>query len=182
MFLGTYSFHLFQFSEAYVRQACGTLPSQWFKRRRGLANGLVFAGGGLGGCIQSIVMQILIDRLGILWTFRIIGSITLFVTMPAAMLLKERHTHVTAKIDWYYHSSAIRTLLDLSFSQVVIQGSKIRAAVPRLWHRDVPFTRSPLLHTDVCIVAQHFRKLGFSASCPVQHCFRCRPCWIGSPL
>ncbi|KAG6376060.1 major facilitator superfamily domain-containing protein [Boletus reticuloceps] len=80
--------------------ACGTLPSQWFKRRRGLANGLVFAGGGLGGCVQSIVMQLLIDRVGILWTFRIMGSITLLATVPAAMLLRERHIHVAVTVDW----------------------------------------------------------------------------------
>lgn len=111
MFPGAYSSHWYPFVEVYYRQACGTLPSQWFKRRRGLANGLVFAGGGLGGCIQSIVMQLLIDKVGILWTFRIMGLITLCVTVPAAMLLKERygHVHVTAKIDWYCYSSAIRT-------------------------------------------------------------------------
>ncbi|KAH0830492.1 major facilitator superfamily domain-containing protein [Lanmaoa asiatica] len=79
---------------------CGTLPSQWFKRRLGLANGLVFAGGGLGGCIQSIVMQLLIDRLDILWTFRIMGLVTLLTTVPVAMLLRERRTYATATIDW----------------------------------------------------------------------------------
>ncbi|KAF9232145.1 major facilitator superfamily domain-containing protein [Melanogaster broomeanus] len=80
--------------------ACGTLCSQWFKRRRGLANGLVFAGGGVGGCVQSIAMQALINRVGISWTFRIMGFVTLLVTVPAAMLLKERHPRATATIDW----------------------------------------------------------------------------------
>lgn len=47
-------------------------------------------------------MQLLIDRLGILWTFRIMGFVTLLVTVPAAMLLKERYTHVGATLDWYY--------------------------------------------------------------------------------
>lgn len=105
MFPGTYLFLLFHFSEAYIRQVCETLPLQWFKRRQGLTNGLAFAGGGLGGCIQSIVMQFLVDRLDILWTFRIMGSITLLVTVLAAMLLRERYTYATAKVDWYCHSS-----------------------------------------------------------------------------
>lgn len=81
-------------------QACGTLSSQWFKRRRGLANGLVFAGGGIGGCFQSILMQALINKVGIAWTFRIMGFITLLLAIPAAMLLKERHVRPTATIDW----------------------------------------------------------------------------------
>ncbi|KIJ69501.1 hypothetical protein HYDPIDRAFT_24336 [Hydnomerulius pinastri MD-312] len=80
--------------------ACGTLSSQWFKRRRGLANGLVFAGGGIGGCAQSIAMQALINKVGIPWTFRIMGFVTLLVTVPAAMLLKERHARATATVDW----------------------------------------------------------------------------------
>ncbi|KAF8841176.1 MFS general substrate transporter [Paxillus ammoniavirescens] len=80
--------------------ACGTLSSQWFKRRRGLANGLVFAGGGIGGCVQSIAMQALINRAGIPWTFRVMGFVTLLVTVPAAMLLKERNPRATATIDW----------------------------------------------------------------------------------
>ncbi|KAH7889786.1 major facilitator superfamily domain-containing protein [Phlebopus sp. FC_14] len=71
--------------------ACGTLYAQWFKRRRG---------GGIGGCIQTIVMQVLIDKVGIRWTFRIMGFITLIVTVPAAMLLKERHRRSTVAIDW----------------------------------------------------------------------------------
>ncbi|KAH7923170.1 MFS general substrate transporter [Leucogyrophana mollusca] len=80
--------------------ACGTLPAQWFKRRRGMANGLIFAGGGVGGCVWSVLMQSLLDKVGIEWTFRILGFITLVVTMPAAMLLKERTRRTTASIDW----------------------------------------------------------------------------------
>jgi MFS family permease len=84
-------------------QACGTLPSQWFKRKRGLANGLVFAGSGLGGRIQSIVFQIIIDEFNVAWAFRILGLTTLLVTVPAAVLLRERRTYATARIDWYCH-------------------------------------------------------------------------------
>ena len=81
-------------------QTCGSLPAQFFKRRRGLANGLVFAGGGLGGFVLSISMDNLLNRVGVAWTFRILGCITLGVTLPAAMLLKERTHRSSATVEW----------------------------------------------------------------------------------
>ncbi|KAF7969676.1 hypothetical protein HWV62_26178, partial [Athelia sp. TMB] len=80
--------------------ACSSLPGQYFKRRRGLANGCVMAGGGLGGFVLSFIMNGLLSRLSIAWTFRILGFITLAVTLPAAMLLKERIRRPVATIDW----------------------------------------------------------------------------------
>ncbi|KAF9435564.1 hypothetical protein BGZ76_005985 [Entomortierella beljakovae] len=40
-----------------------SLPSQWFKRRRGFAMGIVVAGGGVGGLILSPVVDIHIETL-----------------------------------------------------------------------------------------------------------------------
>lgn len=84
-----------------VFMAGGTLPSQYFSRRRGLANGFVFAGGGIGGAVLSISTQALLDRVGVAWTFRITGFITLAATIPAAMLLRERTRRVASSIEWY---------------------------------------------------------------------------------
>ncbi|KDQ59475.1 hypothetical protein JAAARDRAFT_56493 [Jaapia argillacea MUCL 33604] len=80
--------------------SCGTLPVQYFRRRQGLANGLVYAGGGVGGGVLSISMNVLIDRVGIPWTFRILGFVTLGATLPAAMLLKERTRRTSPMIEW----------------------------------------------------------------------------------
>ncbi|KZP11025.1 MFS general substrate transporter [Athelia psychrophila] len=80
--------------------ACGSLPGQYFKARRGLANGCVFAGGGLGGFVLSFTMDALLRRVDVAWTFRILGVITLAVTLPAAMLLKERTVRPIATVDW----------------------------------------------------------------------------------
>ncbi|KZP20801.1 MFS general substrate transporter [Athelia psychrophila] len=80
--------------------ACGSLPGQYFKQRRGLANGCVFAGGGIGGFVLTFVMNALLSRVSVAWTFRILGFITLAVTLPAAMLLKERTVRPIATIDW----------------------------------------------------------------------------------
>lgn len=114
-----------------------------------------------------------IDRLDILWTFRIMGLVTLLVTVPAAMLLRERYTYATATIDWYCHSSANRTLLDLPFLRSLIKD--IKSVLPFLGSgiATFPLLVPPFLHTDVCVVAQYLRKFGFSASCPVQYFFRC---------
>ena len=67
-----------------------TLPVQWFNSKLGTANGLVKLGGGLGSTIMALVVQALIDRVGIPWTFRIIGFITLTTGVPAALLIRER--------------------------------------------------------------------------------------------
>jgi MFS family permease len=66
------------------------LPVQWFNSKLGTANGLVKLGGGLGATTMAVVLQILIDKVGIPWTFRIIGCFTLATGVPAALLVRER--------------------------------------------------------------------------------------------
>ncbi|KAJ7197815.1 major facilitator superfamily domain-containing protein [Mycena pura] len=76
-------------------------PAQYFAKRRGLANGIAYAGGGLGGAVTSFIMNRLIESFGPAWTFRIIGLITLGTGLPAAWLVKERTTIRTAGfIEW----------------------------------------------------------------------------------
>ncbi|EPS45972.1 hypothetical protein H072_11 [Dactylellina haptotyla CBS 200.50] len=78
-----------------------TVTPQYFFRKRGLANGIVFAGGGLGGAIISFVMDGLIRRLGVAWTFRVIGFLHLATGLPAAWLIKERNpSRRSVFIDW----------------------------------------------------------------------------------
>jgi hypothetical protein len=47
-------------------QVASTLPAQHFKKKRGVVNGLVFAGAGLGGAIISFTMNGLLERLALL--------------------------------------------------------------------------------------------------------------------
>lgn len=65
-------------------------PAQYFSRKRGLANGIVFAGGGLGGAVTSFALESLINRVGPEWTYRILGICTLLTGVPAAWLVVER--------------------------------------------------------------------------------------------
>ena len=68
----------------------GSVPAQYFNRRRGLANGIVFACGGLGGTIISFAMDGLLQKTGPAWTFRILGFIILATGLPAAYFVKDR--------------------------------------------------------------------------------------------
>lgn len=71
-------------------QTVSITPAQYFNRKRGLANGIVFAGGGLGGAVTSYVLDILIHRVGLAWTYRILGFVTLLTGLPAAWFIRER--------------------------------------------------------------------------------------------
>ncbi|KAJ7676739.1 major facilitator superfamily domain-containing protein [Mycena polygramma] len=76
-------------------------PAQYFIKKRGLANGIVYASGGAGGAVISFAIDGLIQSVGPPWTFRILGIITLVTGLPAAWLIKER-TMIRAGvfIDW----------------------------------------------------------------------------------
>lgn len=65
-------------------------PAQYFSRKRGLANGIVYAAGGLGGTIISFALNGFIQRCGVAWTYRIIAFMTLATALPSAYLIKER--------------------------------------------------------------------------------------------
>jgi len=66
------------------------VPAQYFSKKRGLANGLLFAGGGFGGAANSFILDALIQKLGTAWAYRICGILTLTTGLPAAWLMKER--------------------------------------------------------------------------------------------
>jgi MFS family permease len=92
-----------------------TITAQWFSRKRGLANGIVFAGGGLGGAVISFAMDGLINRLGTAWTFRVIGLLQIGTGLPAAWLLKERNpTRRRSFVDWALFKDPIFVLVILA--------------------------------------------------------------------
>lgn len=77
-------------------------PAQYFSRKRGLANGIVFAGGGFGGAVTSFALEALIQKVGPEWTYRILGVFTLLTGIPAAWIVKERLPPRSGGfIDWY---------------------------------------------------------------------------------
>ncbi|KAJ3071096.1 hypothetical protein HDU98_005840 [Podochytrium sp. JEL0797] len=66
------------------------LPSQWFSKRRGLAQGIGAAGSGVGGLIFSSVLQRLLDTIGLAWTLRAFGIFCLVVLLAINPLFKVR--------------------------------------------------------------------------------------------
>lgn len=54
-------------------QVANITPSLYFDKKRGLASGIVCAGGGLGGMAISHIMNSITQRTGPAWTFRIVG-------------------------------------------------------------------------------------------------------------
>ncbi|KAG0199957.1 hypothetical protein BGX28_006864, partial [Mortierella sp. GBA30] len=67
-----------------------SLPSQWFKRRRGFATGIAVAGGGFGGLVISPATTAMFDQIGYRWTVRVIAFIHLAIVIPASVLFKAR--------------------------------------------------------------------------------------------
>lgn len=77
------------------------MPAQYFSRKRGLANGVVFAGGGLGGAITSFALESIIRKVGTPWAYRALGLTTLLTGIPAAWLIKERSpARAAGFIEW----------------------------------------------------------------------------------
>jgi MFS family permease len=64
--------------------------SQWFGKRRALANGITSAGSGVGGLAMSFAIQAMIENLGIGWALRITGIVIFAVNFPATMILRTR--------------------------------------------------------------------------------------------
>ncbi|KAI1199056.1 major facilitator superfamily transporter [Nemania serpens] len=92
-------------------------PAQYFSKKRGLANGVVFAGGGFGGAVLSLALDPLIRNSGPAWAFRVLGLATLTTGLPAAWFLKERtRTRKGGFVEW-------RLFKDPSFVFVLLAGA-----------------------------------------------------------
>ncbi|KAF2264618.1 MFS general substrate transporter [Lojkania enalia] len=75
---------------ALVYAVCNALPVQYFSGHLGFANGLVKLGGGIGGCVMAVALEALNAKVGIAWTFRVQGFLTIAVGLPAAWFLRDR--------------------------------------------------------------------------------------------
>jgi MCP family monocarboxylic acid transporter-like MFS transporter 3 len=75
---------------AMLYTVTNVLPVQYFSARLGLANGLIKLGGGVGGCVMAIALNAMYQRVGIAWTFRFQGLLTLAIGLPAAWMLQDR--------------------------------------------------------------------------------------------
>ncbi|POR31510.1 Uncharacterized protein TPAR_08278 [Tolypocladium paradoxum] len=93
------------------------LPVQWFSDHLGTANGVAKLGGGVGATIMTVVLQLLIEKVGIAWSFRVIGFVSLASGVPAALLIKERAPNYNAP------ALDMRLFKDSSFSCLFVAGA-----------------------------------------------------------
>ncbi|KAL0935670.1 uncharacterized protein CTRU02_210261 [Colletotrichum truncatum] len=65
--------------------------SQWFNRRRALANGIAIAGAGLGGFTYSLSTGAMIRNLGVDWAYRILCLVSAVVNIACTLFIKTRY-------------------------------------------------------------------------------------------
>ena len=63
---------------------------QWFDKRRGLAFGVIGAGGGCGGLVLPLLINALLDQVGYPNTMRILAGITFGAGIPLAWFVRPR--------------------------------------------------------------------------------------------
>ena len=100
----TRTWHLYLSQGALVGIGVGfvyipTIPvlSQWFDRRRSLANGITAAGSGIGGLIFSFAIGAISKSLGLGWALRIIGIIVLVTNALSTSYIRDRNAIVRPK-------------------------------------------------------------------------------------
>ncbi|GAA5900858.1 hypothetical protein JCM6882_007682 [Rhodosporidiobolus microsporus] len=81
---------MFGVGQGLIFFAAATLPSSYFLRRRNIATGFTFAGGGVGGAVFSIIASQLLQRMSLAWTLRAVGLIFAILNVPSALALKAR--------------------------------------------------------------------------------------------
>ncbi|KAF5540701.1 monocarboxylate transporter [Fusarium mexicanum] len=77
--------------------------SQWFTRRRALANGIAIAGAGLGGLTYSLATGAIIRNMGLEWAYRILAIVSAAANITCTLLIRTR-----------YNSQATRLAFDTS--------------------------------------------------------------------
>lgn len=65
--------------------------SQWFSKKRSLANGITSAGSGIGGVTFSLITGSMIENMSLAWSLRITGIIAFVMNFVAVALIRDRN-------------------------------------------------------------------------------------------
>lgn len=68
--------------------------SQWFAKRRSLANGVSSAGSGTGGLFYSFLTEYLIRRFSVAWALRLTAILCGFVLVVASLAIRTRNREI----------------------------------------------------------------------------------------
>ncbi|KAM0084402.1 hypothetical protein ACKRZS_003394 [Fusarium odoratissimum] len=72
--------------------------SQWFTRRRALANGIAIAGAGLGGLTYSLATGAIIRNMGLEWAYRILAIVSAVANITCILLIRTRHNSQATRL------------------------------------------------------------------------------------
>ena len=81
------------FGLAFISLPALTLTSQWFQKKRVLANLLTVTGSGVGGIVFNLSLQRIIEVKNVNWALRTQGIISLVLVLFAAALIKTKSKH-----------------------------------------------------------------------------------------
>jgi hypothetical protein len=84
----------FSFSMGLIFVASVPVPSQWFTKKRSLANACAAAGSGFGGLTYSLGTNAMISSIGLDWTFRVLAIICFVVNCVCGFLVRDRNKAV----------------------------------------------------------------------------------------
>lgn len=68
--------------------------SQWFDRKRSVANGIAAAESGLGGVTFTWATEAKINNLSLAWVLRVTGLLTFVATFVAVALIRDRNRNI----------------------------------------------------------------------------------------
>jgi MFS family permease len=85
------------FSVGFTYIPSMAILSQWFQRRRSLANGISAAGSGIGGLIFSFMIRGIINNLSLAWSLRITGLASGLMNLLATIAIRSRNHKVRPK-------------------------------------------------------------------------------------
>jgi MFS family permease len=81
--------------------------SQWFGKRRSLANGISAAGSGIGGLVFSLAIRAAINSISLAWSLRITGLVSGFMNVTAIIAIRSRN-HVVQPTQRPFDSVLLR--------------------------------------------------------------------------
>lgn len=78
------------------------ITSQWFEKKRSLANGIASSGCGIGGLIYSLATGAALSRVGLAWTLRMLAIVSVVVNIVCVNLLKDRNRAVGSRFKAFH--------------------------------------------------------------------------------
>ncbi|KAF9097653.1 hypothetical protein BGX27_000923 [Mortierella sp. AM989] len=82
---------LFGFGGCFAYFTALGVLNQYFNKRRGLANGIVTAGGSIGTSVMAMALRVMLPQIGFRWTLRILGIVMFAVIALATVLIRPYH-------------------------------------------------------------------------------------------